>query len=89
MCPKCKGEMTAMLKSLEYDRGITFTNVPVVSCGNCNNETIVSFDHGLMIDDYKRNHCKDGETVDFSSIQPIYAELNVLDFITLENNPIQ
>lgn len=89
MCPTCKGEIAYMLKKIAFDNGIAFTNVPVIGCVNCEDETTVSFDHGLMIDHYKRNHCKKGETVDFTTIEPLYKDLNVLDILALENNHVQ
>lgn len=78
-----------MLKSLEFESGITFINVPIIVCENCKDEVTISFDHGLIIDHFKRNHCKDGDTVDFNTVQPLYAELNALDILALENNQIQ
>ena len=89
MCPKRKGEIKKMLKSLEFESDITFTNVPVTGCESCSDEMTISFEHGLIIDHYKRNHCKEGDTVDFSTVQPLYAELNALDILALENNQIQ
>lgn len=89
MCPRCKGELKPMLKLLKFENNVTFVNVPVIECEACKDEVVVSFEIGLIIDHYKRNHCKEGETVDFNIVKPLYTELNTLDILALENNHVQ
>lgn len=85
-CEKCKGEIQNMKTVIEYNQNkqdgiITFTNVPVYGCNDCDEKLSFSFRDGLIIEHYAKHHGKSGDLVDFQEIQSAYKGMPIQHLI--------
>ena len=86
-CVSCSGELKTMKRTITFN-DITFLNVPVHGCKNCDDVTY-SINDGLIMGHYKEKHCKSGDIIDFTDVQILYMGMSTLDLMSLNSTSIQ
>lgn len=86
-CVSCSRELTMMKRTITFN-DITFLNVPVHGCENCD-DVAYSINDGLIMDHYKNMYGQSGDTIDFSEVQNFYKGMSTLDLMSLNSTGIQ
>ena len=80
--------MKATIQEVTEKGNITFLNVPVTGCKNCEDEGF-SMRNGLIIEHYAKHHSDDEMVIDFEEIHTSYEGMDILQLIQLSRSTLQ